>query len=322
MPAFSSSLGCSNAQYIYKPEQTIYSVPVGSNGDYTIDISGGAYGTVVLAQGAEDAEDIEFEMVLRTPLKEFLDIVLLQYPTLQDINDNGARSRLRLSTPGVGHYCMRFDIVLRVPPALKKLTVQSTSVAQVQFAPEARLALEYLRVNVQATDADADERALAMVLPHANVHADTLSLVAENGWLVGDVALVNEAEVHTQRGAAVANLHVRPLPHTDAESGPAPAVLRTINGAGRTDIVFENDGGVVHRPIHGTHKAPGGGDLYLTYKNAGFNGKLDVKARSYTATGVHDLFNSTETALPWVGDKNGVDMLIVEAPSSWVGLYF
>jgi hypothetical protein len=320
MPAYSTSLACANAKIIYNPDETTYFIPFGSDADYTVSLRGGAVGTLVLAEGAADAQDIQFDMTLRTDNRALLDTVQLQYPSLEDIN-GGSQSRLRLNTPGVGHSCMRYDIVLRIPPTLKNLTIQSQSVTQVEFAKEAQVSLTSLVVNVQPPTSE-DARDLAMVLPHANFHADTLKVVASAGWVVGEVSVVGETELHTQQGDAIANLHVQPVPHADADTAPAPAVLRTLTGSGRTDVFYESDAGAVHRPITSTHKSAKTGDVYLTYKDAGFNGRLDVKAKSYTASGVHDMFNRTSTALPWVGDKDGGDMLVVEAPNGWVGMYF
>ena len=87
MPAYSASLGCANAKYIYNPDQTIYSIPIGAKADHSVDIRGGAYGTLLLTQGSADAQDIQLEMTLRTDNKALLDSVSMQYPTPEDVQD-------------------------------------------------------------------------------------------------------------------------------------------------------------------------------------------------------------------------------------------
>ena len=327
MPKYSTSLGCVDAQYIYNPDKTIHSIPIGvSKADHSISIRGRGVGTIVLAEGAADAEDIKMEMILRTDKQELLNKVKFRYPSIEDVRDGVAESKTRLDTP-VDLYgsCMRYDIILSIPPTLKDLKIKTGTVTQLQFAPEAQITMDSLRISIQAIHEHAE---LSMVVPHANVHAKSLYLATRKGWLVGDVSIVNQTELDTHLGDAVTNVHVRPIPYSadgdDDSSAPTTAALKTHSGNGRTDIFYESDRVAPHRPILSTHKVANTrkGEVYLTYKDAEFSGHVDVKAQSFSATGVRDMFNRTSSALPWVGDENGGDMLVAESPIGWVGLYF
>ena len=316
MPAYSTSLGCASAKYIYNPDQTIYSIPLGAKADHSVDIRGGAYGTLLLAQGASDAQDIQLEMTLRTDDQALLNSVSMQYPTLEDVQDGIAPSRLRLNTPAVGPSCMRYDLVLRIPPSLKDLAITASSLTQLQFDKDAQATLDSLNINLKSKE-DSGKN---MLLPHAGFHAKTLTLETARGWLVGEVAIVDQTSLSTARGDAVLNVHVHPAPSGD--DVPPPAALDTKTGNGRADVFYESSKGAPHRKIVSTHQSTRTGDLYLTYKNAEFNGRVDVTAKSYTATGVTGMFNHTSTDLPWVGDKDGGDSLTAQSTQGWVGLYF
>lgn len=308
-----------DADYIYNPDQTIHSIPIDvAKADHSVTIRGHGVGTIVLAEGAADAEDIKLEMILRTNQQDLLEKVKFRYPTIEDVRDGVSESATHLDTPtNLRHSCMRYDIILSIPPTLKELTIKSATVTQLQFAPEAQVNLDSLRIKLQSRDNE-----LSMLVPHANFHAKSLYLATRKGWLVGDVSIINETELDTHLGDAVTNVHVHPFSSSD--DADARAILKTNSGNGRTDIFYESDRGAPHRPIMSTHTvaSPRNGDVYLTYKNAEFSGHVNVKAKSYSASGVHDMFNRTGTALPWVGDENGGDMLVTESASGWVGLYF
>lgn len=314
MPAFSNSLGCADAKHIYNPEQPVYSIPIGTEADHTVDIRGSAYGTLLLTEGAPDATDIQLEMTLRTDNNGLLERVKMQYPTPEDVQSGDAQSRLLLQTPLVGRSCMRYDMVLRIPPTLKSLTINAAALTQVQFDKDARVTLDSLAVSLTSLE-DSDKH---MLLPSAGIRAQTLRLEAARGWLVGDVSVLDKTFLSTHQGDAVLNVHVRPQPVAE----PAPAVLGTSTGNGRTDVFYEGDAGAPHRTIQSTHKSMRTGDIYLTYKNAGFNGRVDISAKSYSTSGLMGMFNRTSSELPWVGDKDGGDKITAQSPQGWIGLYF
>ncbi|KAI0915793.1 hypothetical protein AcV5_003615 [Taiwanofungus camphoratus] len=315
MPQYSSSLGCLKAPHIYNGAQTTYSVPIGIHGaDHSIDITGQAVGTLVIAQGASDAADIKYELTLRTDNEALLGSVTMKYPTADEINEGLSESRVHLSTPGfLASSCMRYDMTLYVPPNLKKLHVQAHSVAQIKFDDESNIDMDSLFVTMYTLDENN------MLLPHSGVHAGELALEMVRGWLVGHVAIVDKTTLTTQRGDAVLNVHVTPAPST-AEP-PDTAVLQTTTGAGRSDIFYINHRGHPHRPISSEHLSSRNGDVYLTYKEAEFNGTVDLSAKSFTAKGLQGAIHRDGDELPWVGDKNGGDK-IVASSRGWMGLYF
>jgi hypothetical protein len=142
------------------------------------------------------------------------------------------------------------------------------------------------------------------------------------------MAIVNSTTITTAQGDCVANVHVRPAPSINQDH-LEPAYLTTTHGNGRTDFFYENDHAYPHRPIVSSHTSARKGDLYLTYKNAEYSGSIDLKAQSYTAHGMQGSAVSHPgqvgegaKALPWVGDKDGGDKLVIKSPKGWVGLYF
>ncbi|OSX66596.1 hypothetical protein POSPLADRAFT_1038669 [Postia placenta MAD-698-R-SB12] len=316
MPKYSTSLGCENAPYLYQDSKMSYSVPVGTNGaDHTLDITGAAVGTVVVAQGDADSTEIKYDITLRTDDASLLEHVTLRYPTADDIEQGLSSSRMHLTTPKYGaSKCMRYDMTVYLPPTAKKLDVQTRGASQLKFDTESNFDLDALSVSMISLDENN------MLLPHKGVHAGSLTFEMTRGWLVGDVAIVDKTTLTTQRGDAVMNVHVHPAPST-AEP-PATARLQTTTGAGRSDVFYVSHPGHPHRPISSVHRSSKKGDLYLTYKEAEFKGTVNLKAKSYSAKGLQGTVRPEGEGLPWVGDKDGSDSLEVNSPSGWVGLYF
>lgn len=325
MPDFNTSLGCEDAPYIFNSTQMAYAVPFDiSKARHVLELQGGAVGTLVLEDAAIDAEDIEIDLIVRTNDKALLDFVTFNYPTRDEINEGLSDSRARLSTPRmVKTSCMRYDIVLRVPPSLKDLDIQSHAISQIQFASQADINLDSLSVAMYAASNKN------MLLPKSNVHAKELTLAVPKGWLVGEVSIVDKTVINTKGGDAVSNVRVLPFAQTSksesAELGKA--VLETTTGVGRSDFFYISDLVSTRRAISSTHTSSSKGDMYLTYSDADFSGKVQMKAQSYSAIGLQH-----EPGLPptdqdgtmhaWVGDANGEDMLVVRSERGWVGLYF
>ena len=310
MPKFSTSLGCSDAPYTYSADHTTWTIPVGDGDDHAVNLDGQAFGTLTIDEVAPGATDVEFTMVLRTNDKSLLDAVSLAFPA--------SKSEVDLSTPKFsGSSCMRYDITLRVPANLKKLGIRARSTTQVRFASGAHVSLDKLSVTTYGDSTDN------LLLPNTGVLAKHLALEMTRGWLVGEVALVDSVDLKTQRGDAMANVEVYPiaLDTEDYDTNPPEAVLETATGSGRTNIFYINDLESPHRPISSRHLSSRNGDLYLTYKKAEFNGHVEVKAASYTATGVQGLFEKNGT-VPWVGKPDGGDYLLAQSNKGWVGLYF
>ncbi|KAJ3490368.1 hypothetical protein NLI96_g1480 [Meripilus lineatus] len=317
MPVYSSSLGCLDADFLYQGDKNTYVVPIDpSRLDHSIDFSGAAVGTLVIAEATHDAENVRFEMTLRTNDKALLSDVSVVHPSHEDIEEGLSHSRIKLNTPNVlGSACMRFDTTLYIPPKIKKLHVQAHSVAHISFDAQSKLNLDKLFITMYNNDKKN------MLLPNPSVVAGEMTLEMTRGWLVGEVNLVNETVISTQRGDATTNLRVLPLSLDDP---PTPATLQTTTGAGRTDLFYVSDHGSPHRPISAIHRSSRNGDLYLTYKDAEFSGTVKLDAKSYTTTGLQGSPHGSNQDIepPWHGDKNGKDRLTIQSLNGWVGLYF
>ncbi|KAF8971105.1 hypothetical protein BDZ97DRAFT_1787742 [Flammula alnicola] len=298
MPEFSTSLGCSDAPYIYNNSQVTIDVPVGTRRhDSAFDIRGHGVGTIT--------EDL---------LK---DVAFVN----SDIRDDGVvtRSRLIIETsriPGVdSKQCMRFDVKVYLPPNLKTMHVASHSVAHLQFAPGTRANLDELFVTLYAQE------------NQNNYLSPKLHLEVYRGWIVGDASIVGETNIATQRGDGVANVKISPAAPADP-SNPEKAILRTSTGAGRSDFTYLGSK-AFRRNIEATHTSSRNADMYLTYRNADFNGKIAMVSGSYTMTGAQSFKNPVagngdDTTPKWthfVGNQDGGDVIRVNT-RGWTGLYF
>ena len=308
-----------NAPHLYKGGKQDISIPVGRNqdrGDHSLDFRGSAVGTIILAQGEADLTDIKYELTLRSESTEVLDKTILDYPTKEDVEDGMKHSRLQLitptKTPEMASACTRFDVTIYLPPAVRTLHVQSHVGAHIKFDPDSNLNFDSLTVTLYSLDENN------MLVMSEGVHAKHAKLQLTRGWFVGDVTIVDEAELITQRGDG--RLHVRVHPAPSSAEPPAKATLLTSTGAGRTDLFFVNHAGLPHRPIDATHHSSLNGELYLTYTDAAFNGTVDLRAKSFSATGLENAFGR-EDGLPYVGSKDGADRMAVRT-QGWAGLYF
>lgn len=318
MPQYSLSLGCASAPYLYGDAKASYAIPVGtSKPHHTLNIHGAAVGTLVIAQAPAGASDITLEMMLRTDDKALLNNVEMDISSVSLTHTQAA-----LATPlYIDHYksCMRYDLTLYVPSTLKTLDISTHSITQIKFQPDAHIALDKLLVKMYAMDNNN------MLLPSSGVRAMNLDIDAFRGWIVGDIAIVNSTTVSTRNGDCVANVHVRPAPPVNKDHAE-PAYLTTVHGSGRADFFYENDHAYPHRPIVSSHNSTRTGDLYLMYKDAEYNGPIDLKAKSYTAHGMLGAGPSppgdATKPLRWAGNKDGGDKLVISSPRGWVGLYF
>ncbi|KAK0212956.1 hypothetical protein DFS33DRAFT_1377404 [Desarmillaria ectypa] len=315
MPVYSSSLGCLAAPYIFEGGKTTVRVPVGDRFEHSIDIHGGAVGTILLAEGAADSVDVSYDITVRTDDELLLKQVSLAYPAEDEEVKN---SRLLVSTPWPEESnCMRFDIVMYIPPNLKKLHVASHTLTHVQFDPDSQVDLDNVFVTLYATKRNN------MIVPHQHFLADALILEVYRGWIVGDAAIVNRTSIVTQRGDGVANIRVHPVPSTQLAS------FDTVTGAGRTDVSYTEDLSSSHRPIRSDHTSSMNGNLYLTYRDARFSGLVALHSHSYSATGLQSATESPgsgdgKSGKAWthyVGDQDGGDEILVNS-RGWTGLYF
>jgi len=152
---------------------------------------------------------------------------------------------------------------------------------------------------------------------------------ASGGWIVGEITIgMNRTEIDTTRGNAVTNLHVYPgsLPPLLV----LPAKLQTDSGSGRTDIVYSSTdpatGWHHRRPVISTHTAHVKSDMYLTYKDAKFEGLVDIESPSYSARNLQTIGKDAHKAgeaTHWHGHMEGPDSLkVIGAKGGWVGVYF
>ncbi|KAH7923410.1 hypothetical protein BV22DRAFT_1130677 [Leucogyrophana mollusca] len=310
MPEYSTSLGCLSAPHFYMGAKTNFTVPVGTKSDHSLNIQGSAVGTLAVAEGAHDATEIIYEVTLRRDDKDAFDDVSV------GVLGSG---KFNVQTPTISppSSCMRFDITVYLPRSLKKLEVNSYSTTQLKFPTEGTVTLDDLSVTLFS-----DNNNLNMLLPASSVQATRMSLQLYRGWLVGNAAISEKTIIDTQRGDSVANVHVSPVSPSNPQT-PGAAQLETTTGSGRTDILYVSNPALQHRPISSIHTSQRGGDLYLTYKEAEFNGQVEVKAKSSTTIGVQGMMpGQGNTGLQWVGDKDGGDSIKVTSPRGWVGLYF
>ncbi|KAJ7497193.1 hypothetical protein FB451DRAFT_1075643 [Mycena latifolia] len=309
MPLYSTSLGCVAAPYIYAGPSTSFSVPVGAqNADHGLDVRGGAVGTILVLEGAPTATEVKYEITVRTDDRALLDDLVLVPPP----NEN----RVIVSTPHPAEgTCIRYDLRIFVPPNLKKLHVAAHTIAHIQFDPESHIQLEDFFVTLFSTNSQN------MILPHNNLRSHKMALEIFEGWIVGDVAIVDSTKITTQRGNGVMNVRVHPTASVDPAS-PEVASLRTTSGSGRTDVFYVDHDTHVHRPISSVHMSSMNADMYLTYRDAHYSGKVQLEANSYTATGLQKLSATGDSKWThWVGDEEGKDELLIKS-RKWVGLYF
>ncbi|KIY74277.1 hypothetical protein CYLTODRAFT_340398 [Cylindrobasidium torrendii FP15055 ss-10] len=314
MPAWSTSLGCLDAPLVMKGGKSTMKVPLGSHYEHAFDVRGDAVGTIFLTEGAADAKDVEYDILVSGNDQSLLDQVTIVDP----LSDESTNSRLMMNTPWVekgSPSCIRFDIVVRIPTGLKKLSIASHAVAQVQFDHSTQMHLDDLRVTLYAIDRRN------MILPRDTVRADIMKLEVFRGWIVGDVNIVKSTTINTQRGNGIMNVRVHPV------AGDSAAQLQTTTGAGRTDIFYIEDRVRQHRAIDSTHISSLNGEMYLTYKKAAFDGLVSLKSGAYTTTGLSELPQSSlekegldEKWTHWAGSPEGADRLTISS-RGWTGLY-
>jgi hypothetical protein len=311
MPEYSTSLGCSAAPYPYSENHFVVGSPTDST-TLLLELTGGAVGTVLLTQS--DTQNVVVEMDLRTdeePLLQKVSASVSENATTQN-------SVFRLVTPSSASSpdaCMRFDLTVQIPNNLRMLSLKSHSLVHVKYDEHASLALSDLTVDLLSPVPSN------LLLPHEQFSAERTTLKMRGGYLVGSLAFVESADISTRRGSAITNLKVAPLPA--AASAPnSPAHLTTGAGAGRVDVIYSNP----ERRIIKSEHASTGGDMYLTYKQAEYNGRVDVQSRSRTSSGLEGTMGGPPSQggakeLPWVGDKEGADTMKVRT-TGWVGMYF
>ncbi|KIK67079.1 hypothetical protein GYMLUDRAFT_69274 [Collybiopsis luxurians FD-317 M1] len=321
MPAFSESLGCLDATYLYNGGDMSISIPVGPRDDHAVDVYGATVGTFTVTEAPADITEVQYKVTIKSNDPSLLDSISLQYPSARSDGVLDGVSRLLIRTPHLdknSDFCIRHDVIMYVPKNLKKLHIVSHSTSQVKFDPHAHLELD----NIFVTLFSLDRR--NMVLPSENILATKLALEMTRGWIVGHLSIVSTMSLTSQRGDGVINVHLHPTAPVDPLN-PDPVSLRTTTGAGRTDVYYISDKAFPHRPIKSAHISAKNADVHLTYKEAEFEGNVKLDSGSYSVTGAHSY--SVEDGKTngkwthWAGDKNGKDEILVNS-RGWTGLHF
>lgn len=289
--------------------------------DHGVDIHGDAVGTVTLLSSSTQSTAIHYEVTLRSNDHALLQKSILKLPQ-GDAIGNVLDSMVTISTPYIPKesvdVCIRYDVKVYIPPSLKKLHVASHSLAHIKFDKHAKIKLEDLFVTLFSRDSNN------IIQTTTSVKADRMSLEVTRGWIVGDVSVVDETDITTQRGDGVVHVDIYPEAPKDKEN-PEAVSLQTTTGAGKTQVWYHKNKGA-KRPIDAMHLSSQNGPMEITYKGADINGLVDMEAENYETTGLESLGNikTEEWNKQWthfVGNKDGKDKILVST-RGWVGLYF
>lgn len=317
MPVYSESLGCQNAPYLYNGGEFTVKSPLGSHElEHALDIRGSSVGTIVIADTGAQGDEIEYSVKITSNDQSLIDETKHEYEYKNDGSGNG---RMRIITPRLdteSSSCIRYDVTIHVPRNLNKLSIAAHTIAHVQFHPDAQIDLKNLYVTLYTMSQKN------LILPHQNVRANELKLEVFRGWIVGDAAIMDSTSITTQRADGVSSVRVHPI--ASSTNALQAAELQTTTGSGRTDIFYVEDVSSVHRPIKSTHMSSQGGDVYLTYRSARFNGRIQLESKSFTATGITSFAGPTPVDgkwTHWVGSEDGADQIVVKS-RAWTGLYF
>ncbi|KAL1755683.1 hypothetical protein FB107DRAFT_290629 [Schizophyllum commune] len=314
LESIEEALGCPDAPYLYNSSELVrYAVSLGSDADHALDVHGDAVGTIILDVGDANATEVVYEFTLRTNNAQLLDLVSIRQPQ-PELGDH----RMLFSTPRLGDgnsSCIRFDMVVRIPPNLKKLHVASHSTTHVRFAPGAEIHLETLFVTLFGMDSRN------RVLPNRALQADAISLEVYGGGILGSIAVVEKASLKTQRGDGLMHVTVHPI-----QRDGSPVAFSTTTGGGRTNIAWIGNEAVEHRPIRGTHISSRGGDVHLDYHDTGFEGLVQMDCTTYSANALQAIEEPRveegqgEGGMPsdprwthYAGDREGEDRLYIES---------
>ena len=319
---FGTSLGCHSASHLYNDTHTLTldAAMHPERFDHGVDFRGDAVGTVTITSASADSSNVRYEITLRSNDKDLLQKSIIRMPALDDYG-HLFESMAVLTSPRIPkshpNTCFRYDVKILVPPSLKSLHLASHTRTHVKFDEKAKINMEGLFVTLFTNDKNN------IIQSSRSIKANTLNLQTTRGWLVGDIAIVDETNLSTQRGDAILHVHVHPEPPRD-KSNPELAAFDTTTGAGKTNVVIHSNEGM-KRPIDATHTSSRNGPMKLTYKNSGFDGLLRVQAKELEAVGMEKLDSSNvQKGEKWnyfVRDKDGKDRIRVNSRGR-VELYF
>lgn len=166
------------------------------NNNHFVDIKGVGVGTVSLAAGEEGATSVEYEVTIRSNSQDMIDKVMISQPHILDDAGGIVESRLIFNTAPYKEHedsCLRFDMVVYIPPSMQKLHVASHAAqTHLRFDPDADVKIDSLFVTLYSMSSQN------LILPNERLRAKKASLEVFNGYIVGDVLLLDETKVNLQ----------------------------------------------------------------------------------------------------------------------------
>ncbi|KAI0035891.1 hypothetical protein K488DRAFT_68090 [Vararia minispora EC-137] len=315
MPIFSTSLGCLDAPHFYQNQTNgvTFSIPMATPMNHVeLDLRGGAVGTLLIT--TSETPDLQLQLTVRADEHDLAQHIEVQVPVPDDKGHVSASHAL-VFTPNRGYlgmHCMRFDAVLRVPRALRTLTLHTYTLTHVLFDPSAHVELEDLSLFMM------NQEPGNILLPHGGVRAARFTVDALAGWIAGEIPVTDHATV-IARSDTRTRLVVRPTTVGQADSRVG---LQTVNERGRMDVIVERDDRT--RPIRARHDSSFMAELFLIYDKANFDGHIELDAWQAEAHNVHGAVgdNPGKWGDLWAGTRNGPDEVKVNAQGAWVGLFF
>ena len=322
LPEFSTSLGCSDAPFIYSGSAQTFTAPLGTQGlDHLLAIRGHAVSVITLADGKRDATEVKYQLLLRTNDKRLLTSAMIDKP---EVHEDGTvtKSRLTIYTPAQllvdrPDACSRLEMTIYIPPNLKKFSLSSYVESHVQFAKDTKINADKLFVTLFHSSKNN------IIKSSQSVQAKKLALEVYEGWIVGEATVVDTLDIMTQRGSGIANVKVSAAAANHGHAEGEKVQFTTASGSGRSDFWYTQRG-LVKRPVNARHLSSKNAELYLHYEGSDFNGKVELDSRSNVVTGLSPYVKSTQEDSGWThtaGRSDGQDRMVVES-RGWVGLYF
>ncbi|KAG5221348.1 Cysteine proteinase [Salix suchowensis] len=312
MPAFSTSLGCMKAPYIYNSSRLAVYVPMGTQeSDHGFDIHGNAVGTITIAAGEASSSSIKYEMTIRATERSLLDTISLSRPVeLPDGTVENSRAVLGTPVFSDSASCVRYDITIYVPPTLKKLHVAAHTTTHIQFDPESHINIDSLFVTAYAMSTDN------MILPHDNLHAKQLSLEVYRGWIVGEAAIVDNTRITSQRGDGIINVKTVPTA-LSTRSTQRPRICRPLPGRAYRHFLHFTKGSITPPYQQRAHVFP----IIVLRRPRTQNSRPSDNDPNTLDLDLPGKARDDEKFTHYHGDSNGLDKLFIKT-RGWAGVYF